>query len=207
MRAPNAFEEEPNRRPNHFRLIQKMCEDFSFGHFAVVFGDDPLPLFADIAAYHSVVTKASVGVVCLDSTPESVMVEMIGCVSGIPREDIKRREIAPHHFSTFNTACSRLYRADLMFAEGNGVDLPTLQALIRRLITDYRVGLIMIHSMNSISLVTDSLDKPTPLHICQRLCLIPELTQVCLAATCVKGEREYDELQADEVIHSEGYLG
>ena len=86
-----------------------MSEGVFPGYTAILCGKDPMPLFAHIAAFLAVPARMSVGVVCVEHTPDSVTAEIISCVGGIPPHYLRERKVPPPLFPTLNTALSRIY--------------------------------------------------------------------------------------------------
>ena len=82
-------DERPQRTP--FRRLARMSEGVSPGYTAILYGKQPLALFSHIVAFLAVPARMSIGVICIEQTPDAVMTEMISCVSGIPAGCMRQR--------------------------------------------------------------------------------------------------------------------
>ena len=84
LRTPPDWDEDERPLRTPFRRLARLSEGVSQGYTAVIYGSDPLPLFAHTAAFLAVPARMSVGVLCVEHTPDEVMSEIIACIGGIP---------------------------------------------------------------------------------------------------------------------------
>jgi replicative DNA helicase len=179
-----------------------MREGVSPGYTAILFGNDPLPLFSHIAAYLSVPARMSVGIVCIENQPDAMMLEMISCVSGIPSHYLRERKVPPPLFSALNIALSRIYNARLFFSPPVATDLKSINSLVYWLKRRYGIKVLMLDSIETLANARG--ERTALLRTSEALQEICENLGLCFVATS-RTASIYKSLRKGAVIDADGY--
>jgi replicative DNA helicase len=179
-----------------------MSGGVSPGYATIISGKEPLPLFCHFAAFLSVPARLSVGVVCVEHTPDAVMSEIISCVGGIPPHYLRERKVPPPLFGTLNIALSRIYKARLCFSNPIATDTKSVNSLARWLKRRYGIKVLMIDSIEA--LTNAPADRTIVLRAIGQLQGIAENLGLRLVATCRTGSI-YKPLQKGVFIDADGY--
>ena len=201
LRTPPDWNEGERPRKTPFRRLAQMSEGVSPGYTAILYGKDSLPLFAHVAAFLVMPARMSVGVVCVERTPDAVMTEIISCVSGIPPYYLRERRVPPPLFATLNIALSRIYHAHLYFSKPEA-DMRSIYSLAAWLKRRHGVKVLMIDSIEG--LTNAPADRTTLLRTNQELQGIAHNLGLCLVAAS-HSIGIYKSLRRGAVVDADGY--
>lgn len=202
LRTAPGWNESERRRRTPFRRLAAMSEGVSPGYMAVVYGKNPLPLFAHIAAFLAMPARMSVGVVCVEHTPDFVMSEIISSVGGIPPLYLRKREVPPPLFATLNIALSRIYDTRLCFSNPIATNMKGATSLARWLKRRYQIKVLMVDSIEGIANARG--DRTAVLRTSETLQELCEDLGFCVVATS-RTASIYKSLRRGAIIDSDGY--